>query len=120
MFLESHVVVHRLSLIHIFIQEVSRNLDEKYSFAKLVELARQDQFAGIFDVNDERFLKPESMIFEIKQYFQERHETAPQTVGQIASCVYHSLAYGYKKAIEELEMITKQTYPCLLYTSRCV
>ncbi|MFQ9974220.1 FGGY-family carbohydrate kinase [Coprobacillus cateniformis] len=95
------------------IQEVSRNLDEKYSFAKLVELARQDQFAGIFDVNDERFLKPESMIFEIKQYFQERHETPPQTVGQIASCVYHSLAYGYKKAIEELEMITKQTYPVI-------
>ena len=95
------------------IQEVSRNLDEKYSFAKLVELARQDQFAGIFDVNDERFLKPESMIFEIKHYFQERHETPPQTVGQIASCVYHSLAYGYKKAIEELEMITKQTYPVI-------
>ena len=40
------------------IQEVSRNLGHQYSFAKLVEEARRDPFDGIFDVNDDRFLKP--------------------------------------------------------------
>ena len=88
------------------IQEVSRNLGHQYSFAKLVEEARQDPFDGIFDVNDERFLKPESMILEIKGYFEERHQKAPQSVGEIAYCVYHSLAHCYKEAIEELEDIT--------------
>ena len=92
------------------IQEVSRNFGRKYSFAELVDLARQEQFEGIFDVNDERFLKPVSMILEIKQYFEERNETPPQTAGEIAYCVYHSLAHCYKKAIEELESITHQTY----------
>ena len=92
------------------IQEVSRNFGRKYSFAELVDLARQEQFEGIFDVNDERFLKPASMILEIKQYFEERNETPPQTAGEIAYCVYHSLAHCYKKAIEELESITHQTY----------
>lgn len=48
------------------IQEVSRNLAHQYSFAKLVEEARRAPFDGIFDVNDDRFLKPESMILEIK------------------------------------------------------
>ena len=88
------------------IQEVSRNLGHQYSFAKLVEEARRDPFDGIFDVNDDRFLKPESMILEIKSYFEERHQMAPQSVGEIAYCVYHSLAHCYKEAIEELEDIT--------------
>ena len=88
------------------IQEVSRNLGHQYSFAKLVEEARRAPFDGIFDVNDDRFLKPESMILEIKSYFEERHQMAPQSVGEIAYCVYHSLAHCYKEAIEELEDIT--------------
>lgn len=88
------------------IQEVSRNLGHQYSFAKLVEEARRAPFDGIFDVNDDRFLKPESMILEIKSYFEERHQMAPQSVGEIAYCVYHSLAHCYKVAIEELEDIT--------------
>jgi len=92
------------------IQEVSRDLGNQYSFEKLVEEARKDPFNGIFDVNDERFLKPDSMILEIKKYFEERNQEAPQTVGEIAYCVYNSLAHCYKKAIEELEDITNKNY----------
>lgn len=92
------------------IQEVSRNLGGQYSFAKLVEEARRDPFNGIFDVNDDRFLKPDSMILEIKKYFEERHEEAPQRVGEIAYCVYNSLAHCYNEAIEELETITHKKY----------
>ena len=92
------------------IQEVSRNLEGKYSFGELVKLARENPFDGIFDVNDDRFLKPEHMISEIQKYFQERNQKYPQSVGEIAYCVYHSLAYCYKKAIEELEDLTQQTY----------
>ena len=92
------------------IQEASRNLEGKYSFAQLVDLAKANPFDGIFDVNDQRFLKPEHMITEIQNYFQERNQRYPQSVGEIAYCVYHSLAYCYKKAIAELEDLTQQTY----------
>ena len=92
------------------IQEVSRNLGNQYSFSKLVEEARNASFDGIFDVNDDCFLKPDSMILEIKKYFEERNEEAPQSVGETAYCVYHSLAYCYKKAIEELEKMTNKKY----------
>lgn len=92
------------------IQEVSRNLEGQYSFGKLVELARENPFEGIFDVNDDRFLKPDHMIREIQHYFQERNQAYPQSVGEITYCVYHSLAYCYKRAIEELENLTNQTY----------
>ena len=92
------------------IQEVSRNLKGEYSFAKLVELAKKDRFEGIFDVNKECFLKPDHMILAIQNDFIERGEKAPQTVGEIAYCVYNSLAYCYKKAIDELEDITGKHY----------
>jgi len=92
------------------IQEVSRNFGNRYTFSKLVYEARKDPFNGIFDVNDKRFLKPDSMILEIKKYFEERNQEVPQTVGEIAYCVYNSLAYCYKKAIEELEDITNKKY----------
>lgn len=92
------------------IQEVSRNLNGEYSFAKLVELARKDKFDGIFDVNKECFLKPDHMISAIQHDFEERGEKAPQTVGEIAYCVYNSLAHCYKKTIDELEDITGNHY----------
>lgn len=92
------------------IQEVSRQYEGKYSFGELVELARGESFEGIFDVNDDRFLKPENMIEEIKNYFAEKNEKSPETPGEMAYCVYNSLAYCYKEAVEELESITGKKY----------
>jgi len=92
------------------IQEVSREYEGKYSFGELVDLARKEVFEGIFDVNDDRFLKPENMIEEIKSYFEEKQEKAPETAGEIAYCIYNSLACCYKDAVNELEKITDRTY----------
>lgn len=92
------------------IQEVSREYAGKYSFGELVNLARKEAFEGIFDVNDERFLKPKNMIEEIKNYFEEKNQKAPETPGEIAYCVYNSLAYCYKEAVQELEAITGKKY----------
>ena len=95
------------------IQEVARENEGKYSFGELVELARQEHFDGIFDVNDSRFLKPESMTGEIIAYFKERGMEYPKTVGEMAYCVYNSLAHSYKQAIEELEGITGKSYDAI-------
>lgn len=92
------------------IQEVARCYQYEYSYAKLVKLAKQHVFTGIFDVNDPRFLKPKHMVHEIQNYFKERDEKTPQHIGEIAYCVYHSLAHSYKQAIDELESITDKTY----------
>lgn len=95
------------------IQEVARLLDGSYSFAQLVEEARAHPFQEIFDVNEERFLKPDHMIKEIKASFIERGLQPPQSVGELAYCVYHSLAHSYRTAIEQLEQITKRRYTCI-------
>ena len=93
------------------IQEVRRNLDNKYSFAELVDLARENMdFSSIVDVDHDRFLKPDNMIEEIKAYCKETNQKAPQEVGEIALCVFNSLAHCYKKAVANLEEIFEKEF----------
>lgn len=92
------------------IQEVAKCVDGAYSFAQLVEEARAHPFPDVFDVNDERFLKPKQMIEEITLYFTQQGKQAPSSIGEIAYCVYHSLAISYQQAIAQLEQITQKTY----------
>jgi rhamnulokinase len=93
------------------IQEVRRNLGNKYSFSQLVELARENiNFPSIIDVNQDRFLKPEDMIQEIKDYCCQSGQKIPTQVGEIAMCVFNSLAHCYKKAIASLEEIFEKQY----------
>ncbi|GKU25752.1 rhamnulokinase [Clostridium folliculivorans] len=93
------------------IQEVRRNYENKYSFAELVIKAREsEEFSSIIDVNNDRFLNPENMIEEIKCYCRETNQQVPETVGQVAYCVYNSLSSSYKESIEELEEIFEKQY----------
>lgn len=93
------------------IQEVRRNLDNKYSFAELVELAKENlDFPSIIDVDDDRFLKPQNMIEEIKRYCLETNQRVPESPGEISMCVYNSLAHCYKKAVSNLEDIFEKKF----------
>ncbi|MBM7603857.1 rhamnulokinase [Metabacillus crassostreae] len=94
------------------IQEVKRNYRNKYSFAELVTLAeKEDNFHSIVNVDEDRFLKPENMVKEIQLYCEETNQQIPQTPGQIAKCVYDSLANSYKRAINEIEEIFEKSFP---------
>jgi rhamnulokinase len=93
------------------IQEVRRKYDNKYSFAELVIKAREaDYFTSIIDVNHDRFLNPENMIEEIKAYCRETNQKFPETVGEVAFCVFNSLSASYKESIGELEEIFEKQY----------
>ena len=93
------------------IQEVAKNLNYEYSFQNLVDLALQNKhYKSTFNVNDNRFFIAENMIEEINTYFIENNIIPPSNVGEIAICVYRSLALSYKNAIKELEEITQQTF----------
>lgn len=93
------------------IQEVRRNLNNEYSFAQLVDLARQHtEFPSVVDVDQDRFLKPDNMIEEIKLYCAETNQKVPEEVGEIAQCVFNSLAHCYKKAVSNLEEIFEKEF----------
>ncbi|WML27311.1 rhamnulokinase [Neobacillus sp. OS1-33] len=93
------------------IQEVRRNYNNEYSFAKLVDLAREAKdFKAVVNVNDDRFLKPENMVLEIMNYCVETGQPIPSTPGEVANCVYDSLAVSYQDAVNEIEEIFEKRF----------
>ncbi|MBA4603356.1 rhamnulokinase [Thermoactinomyces mirandus] len=88
------------------IQEVKRNLNHRYSYADFAKLASMERhFHAIVPVNDDRFLKPENMIEEIRNACLENNQPVPENPGQIAKTVFESLAFSYQQAVEEIEQI---------------
>lgn len=89
------------------IQCVRREYNKKYSWADFVKLSKEvKDFNSIVDVNDSSFMAPASMIDAIKAYCAKTGQKIPETPGEIALCVYDSLAVCYNKAIETVEKVT--------------
>lgn len=92
------------------IQEVARMQEYQYSYPELAELASQEEaFVSLIDVNDQRFLNPKNMITEIQDYCRETNQKVPETAGELARCIYDSLALCYALELEKLEKITGRT-----------
>ncbi len=89
------------------IQCVRREYNKKYSWGDFVKLSKEvKDFDSIVDVNDNSFLAPASMIEAIKDYCRKTGQKVPETPGEIALCVYASLAVCYKRAVETVERVT--------------
>lgn len=93
------------------IQEVKRIYGEKYSYDDLVRLAEEvEDFNSIVDVNDDRFLRPINMIEEVQDYCKETKQKVPNTPGQIAKCIYDSLAESYQTSVNQIESLLNRTF----------
>ena len=99
------------------IQSVRHELDDKYSFAELEimakEIEKKEAGKWTVDVNLPRFFSPASMITELKEEYKRTGQKVPETPGELAFCVYTSLAQCYKTAIQDLERITATQYPSI-------
>lgn len=93
------------------IQQVRHDLKDAYSFAQLCEMAEEAKdFPTRVDVQDVLFLAPDSMVDAIKEYAAWSKQPVPQTVGEIATVVYQSLAECYADTVLEIETITGRHY----------
>lgn len=76
------------------------------SFDELVKAAEASNYDVLVDVDDPRFLAPDSMIGEVRAACYEASGTEPSDAGAIARCIYRSLAADYTRAVRELESLT--------------
>ena len=83
-------------------QSIRRNLEKKYTYDQMMQMAKASKYQKTFDPNDERLVAPESMVDAIKDCLGERE----LPVCDVISSVYHSLAKSYAKAVFEIEKIT--------------
>ena len=70
-------------------------------------------FASRIDVNDNSFLAPKSMIDAIKSYCKKTKQEVPETVGQLGTVIYASLADSYGETIRELEKVDEVKFDCI-------
>ena len=57
-----------------------------------------------------RFLAPENMGEAVRDACRETGQPVPQTLGELAACVYHSLAHSYAQSVQELSALTGREY----------
>ena len=96
------------------IQNVKKELNDKYSFAELCEMASLNaDFPSIVDAVDNRFLAPKNMTGEIKAYCRDTKQQIPETVGQLTAVIYNSLAKCYAECADEIEQFTGRKYTAI-------
>ena len=92
------------------IQSVKREFEEDLSFAEICSRASKETITSIVDCNDDCFLAPKSMIKAVQDFCAKTNQQVPETVGEIASVIYNSLAKCYADTIIGLEKVTGKTY----------
>jgi len=94
------------------LQECKREWDkgrESLDYGEIAIATKQaSPFRSIIYVDDTRFFAPKSMVKEIKDFCSETKQPIPESKGEIARCIFESLAFRYLEIIEVLQSITNQ------------
>ncbi len=90
------------------IQQVRHELDDKYSFAELADMARANPVDDEINVNDQKFLAPENMTNAINESVGRE-----LPVGEMAYVIYNNLAKYYDYSLKALEEVTGKKYETL-------
>ncbi len=83
-------------------QNIRRNLDKKYTYDEMMDMAKASTFDKLIDVNDESLVCPENMIEAVNALAGDKD----LPLGDTLACVYNSLAAMYAKTAKEIEAIT--------------
>ena len=84
------------------LQNIRRNLDKKYTYDEMMQMAMKSDFTEYINPNAEEFLAPKNMIDAIRDYLGK-----PQLpIEDVLNSVYHSLARTYGNAVKLIEEIS--------------
>lgn len=83
-------------------QNIRRNLDKKYSYDEMMNMAMDSDFKELINPNSPEFTAPENMIEAIRKYLGK-----PELpIGDVLNSVYNSLANSYNEAVKTIERVS--------------
>ena len=83
-------------------QNIRRNLDKKYSYDEMMNMAMESDFKELINPNSPEFTAPENMIEAIRKYLGK-----PELpIGDVLNSVYNSLANSYNEAVKTIERVS--------------
>lgn len=95
------------------IQSVRKELAPKMSYDELSHLASLETISSIVPCQDEMFLAPDSMSEAIRTYCRMTNQEVPETLAQLASVIYNSLAECYAQTFANLKERTGIDYDAI-------
>lgn len=95
------------------LQGIKRDLEldgKKYSWDEIVDLARAYRGApSLFNPNSFELFNPKNMVSAISSLMKD----CDGSIEQIVASTYTSLAFTYRRAIEQIQEVTGKDYPCI-------
>ena len=86
------------------LQNIRKNLDKKYTYDEMMQMAMASDFTEYINPNAPDFLAPDNMIEAIRNYLGQ-----PQLpISDVLNSVYHSLAKTYNEAVKVIEEISNK------------
>ena len=92
------------------IQSVRNQLAPDMSYGELCAQASREKISTIVDCQDDSFLSPDDMVEDIKSYCCKTNQQVPETLPELASVIYNSLAKCYGEKLEEIQKLTGVKY----------
>lgn len=88
-----------------------RDADREYSYAELVELARQAPEGGpLIDPQHDDFISPDDMLEAIRTYCLRTGQTPPDSVAATTRCILESLALCYRQVLDGIARIRQRPF----------
>lgn len=85
-------------------QNIRKNLDKKYTYDQMMNMAKGSTFKELINPNAKEFLAPDNMIEAIRAHLGKPN----LPIEDVLSSVYHSLANSYNEAVKVIENVTEK------------
>ncbi len=82
-----------------FFQNIRKNLDKKYTYDEMMEMAINSKYDKLINPSDSSFLAPENMVKAVRTYLGD--DNLP--ISDVLKSVYLSLAHSYDDAVKTIE-----------------
>jgi len=81
------------------------------TFPELVKAAEQaEPFRSFIDPDDDRFLNPQDMPEQVREYCARTGQPVPDSMGEVIRCVLESLALKYRAVLEKTEQLAGKRF----------
>ncbi len=92
------------------LQCIRKEMDLKYSYAQMAELAAESDYEDYVDATDNRFLAPRNMKGEVLRALHDQGSPEPKEDKDIFRAVTLGLAMCYRNSIREIETLSGKSF----------
>ncbi len=100
-----------------FVQQYRQDLEKEGKQLTFAQMTREaeaaEPYRTLVDPNASDFATPGNLVEKMRDFARRTEQPVPETVGQAVRCWLESLAFSYRRTLEQLEAVVGQTFDVL-------